>query len=140
MRPYRFWTYILTNYNRTVLYTGMTNDLATRLVEHWIGKEGSFTTRYGVHFLVWSEETRYVNNAIAREKEIKRWHRAQKQALIAEQNPNWRFLNADVLGNWPPTPEQEEAVKTRWREVGEAALMNDRLSFLRQVSDYRNQE
>ena len=138
MPPYHFWTYILTNYNRTVLYTGMTNDLATRLVEHWIGKEGSFTTRYGVHYLVWSEETRYVNNAIAREKEIKRWHRAQKEELIAEQNPSWRFLNDDVLGNWPPTPEQLEAVKARWREVGEEALMKDRLSFLRQVSDLRN--
>ena len=138
MPPYHFWTYILTNYNRTVLYTGMTNDLATRLVEHWIGKEGSFTTRYGVHYLVWSEETRYVNNAIAREKEIKRWHRAQKEELIAEQNSSWRFLNDDVLGNWPPTPEQLEAVKARWREVGEEALMKDRLSFLRQVSDLRN--
>ncbi len=138
MRPYHFWTYLLTNYNRTVLYTGMTNDLATRLVEHWIGKESSFTTRYGVHYLVWSEETRYVNNAIAREKEIKRWHRAQKEALIAEQNSAWRFLNIDVLGNWPPTPEQLEAVKARWREVGEEALMKDKLSFLRQVSDPRN--
>ena len=46
MKVYRFWTYMLSNITRTVLYTGITNNLAMRLVEHWIGKDGCFTTRY----------------------------------------------------------------------------------------------
>ncbi len=136
MRMFRFWTYILTNWNRTVLYTGITNDLATRLIEHWVGKEGCFTTRYKVHYLIWSEETKYVNNAIDREKAIKRWHRDEKESLITELNPEWTFWNEDVVGNWPPTEEQMAGVKERWRSIGEAALMKDGLSFHRQVSRY----
>jgi putative endonuclease len=136
MRTFRFWTYILTNWNRTVLYTGITNDLATRLVEHWVGKEGCFTTRYKVHYLVWSEETKYVNNAIDREKAIKRWHRSDKESLIAELNPEWKFWNEDIVGNWPPTDEQMQIVKERWHSIGEAGLMKDGLSFHRQVSRY----
>ncbi len=134
---FRFWTYILTNRNKTVLYTGITNDLTTRLIEHCVGKEGCFTTRYKVHYLIWSEETKYVNNAIDREKVIKKLHRADKEALIAELNPEWKFWNADIVGPWPPTPEQMEAVVERWRSVGEDALMKDGLSFYRQVSQYR---
>ncbi len=132
MRQFRFWTYILTNWNKTALYTGVTNDLAARLVEHWIGKEGSFTTRYKVHYLVWSEETKYGLNGIDREKEIKKWPREPKNDLIAAVNPAWLFWNSDVLGNWPPTEAQIEAVKERWRKE-EAGLIDDPLSFLRQV-------
>lgn len=129
---YRFWTYILTKWNKTVLYTGVTNDLAARLVEHWIGKEGSFTARYKVHYLVWSEETKYILNAIDREKEIKKWPREPKNDLIAEANPAWLFWNSDVLGNWPPTEAQIEAVKERWRKE-EAGLIDDPLPLLKQV-------
>ena len=71
MRSYRFWTYMLTNWTKTVLYTGVTNDIAMRLVEHWIGRDGCFTSRYHVYYLIWYEETQYVLNAIRREKEIK---------------------------------------------------------------------
>ncbi len=134
MRPYQFWTYILTNKSKTVLYTGITNNLAARLIEHWIGKEGCFTTRYQVYYLIWCEETKYVNNAIEREKTLKRWHRKDKEALIKAQNPEWNFRNEDVLGHWPPTDEQAEAVKSRWNRLGEAALLEDGMSFLRQIS------
>jgi putative endonuclease len=108
-----FFTYILTNWNRSVLYTGMTNDLESRLVEHWIGKEGSFTSRYSVFYLVWFESTRYVTNAIEIEKTIKRYSRQQKKALIEEFNRDWKFLNEEVLGNWPPTAEQVAAAMER---------------------------
>jgi putative endonuclease len=111
MRYGIFSTYILTNNNRSILYTGVTNNLPRRLIEHWIGKAGSFTTKYHVYNLVWYEETRYVLNAIAREKEIKDWRRALKEALITGANPDWTFLNATVIGNWPPTEEQVAAVK-----------------------------
>ncbi len=134
MRPYQFWTYILTNQSRSVLYTGITNNLAARLLEHWIGKEGCFTTRYHVYYLLWSEETKYVNNAIAREKEIKRWHRKDKEALINALNPDWDFWNTKVLGHWPPTEAQMEAVKSRWRSIGDEKLMKDKMSFQWQIS------
>jgi len=108
-----FFVYMLTNWSKTVLYTGMTNNLYARLIEHWIGKENSFTTRYMAHHLVWFEPTRYVLNAIEAEKTIKRYSRAQKEAIIREFNPEWRFLNEDIVGNWPPTPEQIAVVKER---------------------------
>ena len=114
MQP-RYFTYMLTNKYKTVLYTGMTNNLAVRIVGHYIGKEGSFSSNYLAHYLVWYEETKYVLNAIAREKEIKHLTRAQKEALINEMNPEWRFLNEEVLGNWPPTAEQIATVKERWK-------------------------
>lgn len=106
-----YFTYLLTNADRTVLYTGVTNDLRRRLIEHWIGKEGSFTTRYQVHYLVWHEESRYVLNAIALEKEIKAWPRQKKDRLIVEANPDWRFLNASIVDYWPPLAEDVAAVQ-----------------------------
>ena len=61
-----FHTYMLTNFEKTVLYTGFTNNLPIRLVEHWLGlRDDAFTKTYNVHFLVWFEETHYVLNAIA---------------------------------------------------------------------------
>ncbi len=106
-----FWNYLLTNTARTVLYTGMTNNLERRLIEHFIGKEGSFTTRYVVHHLVWYDSTPYVLNAIATEKELKDWKRIQKEELITAFNPKWRFLNEEILGHWPPSIEEIEEVK-----------------------------
>lgn len=113
MHP-QFSTYILTNQNHTVLYTGFTNNLAFRLIEHWIGNERAFTTAYKTYYLVWHEETRYVLNAIALEKEIKTWMHFRKEALINSFNPGWRHLNEGILGNWPPTPEQIENMLS-WR-------------------------
>jgi putative endonuclease len=92
----------------------MTNNLAERIVGHYIGKAGGFSTNYQVLYLVWFEESKYVLNAIDREKEIKRFTRAQKEALIIEMNPEWRFLNEEVVGNWPPGEEQIVALKEKW--------------------------
>jgi hypothetical protein len=101
-------------------------------VEQWIGKDGSFTAKYNVHNLIWWHSTKYVLNAIALEKEIKDWTRAKKEALIEEMNPEWKFMNVEMLGNWPPTDEQIEEAKARWRE--EQRLKNIQpLSFLRQL-------
>jgi putative endonuclease len=103
MRNYNFYTYILTTYSKRVLYVGVTNDLERRLHEHYFGTEGkdSFTTKYKCHYLVWFERHQYVNHAIEREKEIKGWLRIKKDKLIEEENPDWRFLNADIM-EWPP--------------------------------------
>ena len=103
MRTYNFYTYILTNYDKKVLYTGVTNDLERRLYEHYFGVDqpGSFTGKYKCYYLVWFEWHQYINNAIAREKEIKGWLRSKKIKLIEEENPEWRFLNKDIM-EWPP--------------------------------------
>lgn len=106
-----FFTYMLTNRNRTVLYVGMTNNLPARLIEHWAGKEGSFTTKYQVYYLVWYEATKYVLNAIAAEKTVKHYTREQKETLIKAFNPEWKFLNAEIVESWPPTPEQIAAAR-----------------------------
>ena len=102
----QFWVYILSSRSRT-LYIGMTNSLRKRVVEHRTQTSGSFTTRYKITRLVYCEQFQYVNNAIAREKELKKWTRAQKIALIEAANPTWEelmpdepesaFFNADSL-------------------------------------------
>ncbi len=108
MRHYNFYTYILTTSSKKVLYTGVTNNLERRLYEHYFGTENrdSFTTKYKCYYLVWFERYQYVNDAIAREKEIKGWLRSKKENLIATQNPDWRFLNADIM-EWPPKRDAE---------------------------------
>lgn len=101
MRHRIYYTYIVTNIHRTVLYTGMTNNLPARLLEHYNGMS-QFTSWYGVHYLLYYEVTPYVLNAISREKEIKGWTRAKKMALINRQNPEWAFLNTRFFKEWPP--------------------------------------
>ena len=109
MRQYNFYTYILTNYSKKVLYVGVTNDLDRRLYEHYfvIYQKDSFTSKYKCHYLVWYERYQYVNHAIEREKEIKGWLRIKKAALIELENPDWRFLNKDIM-KWPPVRMDEK--------------------------------
>ena len=91
---YNYYVYILTNKSKTVLYTGMTNNLKRRLQEH---KEKlyptSFTAKYNIGFLIYYEQYGWVQQAIAREKEIKLMKRHRKLELIQELNPNFDFLN-----------------------------------------------
>ncbi len=96
--------YILTNKIKTVLYTGVTNNLEQRITEHYIDRieKKTFTGKYNCYFLVYYEEFNYVNDAIAREKEIKGWGRTKKSALISGFNANWEFRNEELLGEWPP--------------------------------------
>ena len=103
MRHYNFYTYILTNSTKKVLYTGVTNDLDRRLYEHYFGidQKDSFTSKYKCYYLVWYERHQYINNAIEHEKEIKGWLRSKKISLIEQENPEWRFLNKDIM-EWPP--------------------------------------
>ena len=92
-----YYTYILTNKKKTVLYTGMTNNISRRLREH---KEGiyknSFTARYNCHFLVYYEIHFRPIHALDREKQIKGWTRMKKEDLINSFNPEWRFLNDEA--------------------------------------------
>ena len=97
-KEYNFCVYILTNKNKTVLYTGVTNNLKRRLYEHKTHKDqiNAFTYKYNCFYLVYYEEHNIIKQAIAREKEIKGWKRFKKDILISEFNPEWRFLNNDV--------------------------------------------
>ena len=91
---YNFYVYILTNKAKTVLYTGVTNNLKRRLEEHNEKlNPKSFTARYNVEFLVYYERFGWIQQAIAREKEIKLLRRDLKMELIREFNPNMEFLN-----------------------------------------------
>ena len=89
-----YFVYMLTNASRTVLYTGVTGDLTRRLAQHRSGETGGFTARYRAHRLVYFEQTTDVRAAIAREKQLKGWSRAKKDALVESVNPLWQDLSA----------------------------------------------
>ena len=89
MKPY---VYILTNINKTVLYTGVTADLRKRVLEHRNGVGSQFTRRYNLQTVVYAEEHPTMMSAIAREKQIKSWSRRRKEELIGELNPGWQDL------------------------------------------------
>ncbi len=91
---YSFYVYILTNKAKTVLYTGVTNNLRRRLEEHNQKlNPNSFTARYNVEFLIYYEKYGWIQQAIAREKQIKLLRRDLKLELIKEFNTNMEFLN-----------------------------------------------
>ena len=93
-----YYVYILTNKNKNVLYTGVSNDLIRRVYEHkhHIDKD-SFTARYSVTQLVYFEETTDVRAAIEREKQIKSWRRAKKNKLVESMNPKWQDLYETIM-------------------------------------------
>ena len=93
VRRHQYFVYILTNQRHTVLYTGVTNNLHRTLQEHKAGTGSKFCKRYNVGKLVYFEEFKYVNNAIAREKQIKAGSRQKKLDLINEMNPAWDELS-----------------------------------------------
>lgn len=90
-----FYTYITTNPGRTTLYIGMTNDLKERLIEHYNnrGDPETFAGRYYCYKLIYYEAYQTAQEAIEREKELKKWRREKKEALINTVNPEWEFLN-----------------------------------------------
>ncbi len=94
MRRHVYHVYILASKSR-VLYTGVTNDLQRRVVEHKLQRVPGFTQRYNVTELMYFEAYRDVRDAIAREKQVKAWSRAKRITLIESMNPHWRDLSAD---------------------------------------------
>ncbi|KKQ33159.1 MAG: Excinuclease ABC C subunit domain protein [candidate division TM6 bacterium GW2011_GWF2_37_49] len=90
--------YILTNETRGTLYIGVSNDLKRRMLEHRLGLVDGFTKKYSLKKLVHVEQFKYINNAIKREKQLKRWHREWKINLIEEQNPEWNDLYESIFG------------------------------------------
>ncbi len=87
-----YYVYILTNQHGNVMYIGVTRDLVRRVFQHRHHLVEGFTTRYKVNKLVYYESVNDVTAAIAREKQLKGWTRARKNALVASVNPDWAEL------------------------------------------------
>ena len=92
----QYCVYIMTNRNHTVLYTGVTNNLQRRVLEHKENRGSEFTKKYKVHELVYFEVTNDINAAIFREKQIKVGSRQKKLDLINGMNKEWRDLFEDL--------------------------------------------
>ena len=87
-----YYVYILASKQNGTLYIGVTNNLIKRIYEHKNNLTDGFTKEYGVHILVYYENTDNVESAIQREKCLKRWKRDWKIKLIKEINPTWKDL------------------------------------------------
>ena len=92
-----YYIYILASKINGTLYVGMTNDLARRVFEHKSGLLEGFTKKYSIDKLVYFESTSDVNEAIAREKRLKKWKRQWKIDLIENSNQDWQDLSVDFL-------------------------------------------
>jgi putative endonuclease len=117
-----YWVYILASRKHGTLYIGVTSDLSGRVYEHKAGITPGLTSRYGVHMLVYFEMFGVIEQAIAREKQLKRWRRDWKINLIERSNPNWVDLYAGIYGSrcrpdgrTGMTISKEEPQLGRWR-------------------------
>ena len=90
-----YFVYILSNWNDSVLYIGVTSNLPKRLYEHRNHLVPGFSSKYNTHKLVYFEEINDVYSAIAREKQLKGWTRTKKNNLIIKLNPEWKDLSAN---------------------------------------------
>src|SRR5262245_38536449 len=93
----QYFIYIMTNSHNTVLYTGVTNNLARRVYEHKNGLGGIFTKKYNIQKLVYYEIGEDVNVVIAGEKQIKGGSRKKKLELINSLNPEWNDLYEEII-------------------------------------------
>jgi putative endonuclease len=106
------FVYIMTNKNKTTLYTGGTNDLCRRVYEHKNHMiTNTFTDKYNLEYCIYYEEFSFIDQAIHREKEIKKWNRKKKEDLINEVNPEWKEM------------------------VSGSGFLHEKLSFSQQVND-----
>lgn len=97
MREKSYFVYILASKRNGTLYIGVTGDLIQRIDQHKNKIADGFTKKYGVDKLVYFEETTEIESAILREKQLKKWNRSWKLALIEKQNPNWDDLFYKIL-------------------------------------------
>jgi putative endonuclease len=92
MAEKQYFVYIMTTLNNTALYTGVTDNLRRRVLEHRSGKGSVFTQKYKLYKLVYYEQGNNISEAIAREKQIKGGSRNKKIQLINSINSNWDDL------------------------------------------------
>ncbi len=87
-----YFIYIISNWNNSVIYIGVSNDLKRRVFEHKEGKIDGFTKKYNINKLLYFEHFTNIEYAIKREKQLKKWKRLWKNELIEKRNPNWDEL------------------------------------------------
>ena len=92
-----YFVYILTNFEETTFYIGVTSNLKKRIWEHKNKVIEGFTEKYNVDRLIYYEQTNSVETALNREKQLKRWHRQWKINLIKEFNPKMKDLFEDII-------------------------------------------
>ena len=93
----QYYTYILTNFNNSVFYIGVTSDLVKRIYEHKHKLLDGFTKKYNICKLVYFEIYNDINEAIRREKQLKNWHHDWKINLITENNSEFKDLYENIL-------------------------------------------
>ncbi|MDB0057973.1 GIY-YIG nuclease family protein [Salibacteraceae bacterium] len=91
-----YWVYIIGNKDSEVVYVGMTNNLRRRIAEHKEGHGSVLTAKYNVNRLLYYDGFQTAGQAIAKEKQLKNWHREWKLNLIKEFNPEFRDLFEDI--------------------------------------------
>ncbi len=94
---HHYYVYLLSSKKNGTLYVGVTNDLMRRVGEHKLGLIEGFTNKYKINKLVYFETYNDINEAILREKRIKKWNRNWKIKIIEEMNPEWNDLYEDLL-------------------------------------------
>lgn len=90
------YVYILASKRNGTLYIGVTSNLVKRIWEHKNDLAEGFTQKYNIHFLVYFEQHQYIDQAILREKQLKKWRRKWKLELIEKDNPEWRDLYNEI--------------------------------------------
>ena len=111
-KEYNFYIYILTNYSKTVLYIGFTNNIIRRIIEHKNDFGCKFTRKYNLKYLVYFEQCENVYSMIKREKEIKKWRREKKINLIKSINSNLDDISGNLFkDNGITEGEIKETVK-----------------------------
>ncbi|GAA4237360.1 GIY-YIG nuclease family protein [Postechiella marina] len=96
----KYFVYITTNQYRTTLYIGFTNNIQTRLSQHYFDSQNSkksFAGKYACVYLVYYEVFEFPKEGIHREKQLKKWSRRKKNMLITDFNPKWETLNSQVF-------------------------------------------
>ena len=98
----QYYIYILSNYSNSTIYIGVTNNLVKRLYQHQNKLIDGFTSKYNINKLVYYEIYQNIDYAINREKQLKGWSRAKKNALIETLNPTWKDLGKElnIVANW----------------------------------------
>ena len=112
-----FFVYILASKKKGTLYTGVTDNLLRRMIEHKEKLNISFSSKYGIDKLVYFETYKYADEAIRREKNIKKWKRDWKIELIEMNNKEWKDLFYDIAGEYE-IMEMRKYLKEKYKEHG----------------------
>ena len=116
MKQHNYYVYLLTSYDNSVFYVGVTNDLIRCVIEHKIHRNDGFTNLYNVTKLVYFETFSNVEDAIKREKQVKRYKRLWKVNLVNGMNAEWN----DLSGQIGVTKEMLESAKLSLEQEAES--------------------